>query len=93
MGSPFCESHHVSCDRIVNNAGIAPPPSLIHETAEEEWDRVMAVNARSVFLGSKYAIRQMLRQEPHPSGDRGWIINVASIGGLVGIAMTRESLL
>lgn len=63
---------------------------MIHETSEDEWDRVMGINARSVFLGSKYAIRQMLKQQPHPSGDRGWIINVASISGMVGVAMTRE---
>lgn len=50
----------------------------------------MGVNARSVFLGSKYAIKQMLNQEPHASGDRGWIINVASIAGLVGCQATRK---
>lgn len=48
----------------------------------------MAINARSVFLGSKYAITQMLKQEPHSSGDRGWIINIASVGGLVGIPVS-----
>ena len=42
------------------------------------------VNARSVFLGCKYAIAQFLRQEPHSSGHRGWIINTASMLGLVG---------
>ncbi len=75
---------------MVNNAAIAPPPSLIHETSEEVWDQVMAVNARSVFLGSKYAISQMLKQEPHHSGDRGWIINIASVAALVGCPGTRE---
>ena len=45
----------------------------------------MAVNAKGVFLGCKYAIRQMLRQEPLPwsNGDRGWIINTASVQGVV----------
>ena len=78
-------------NRMVNNAGIAPPPSMIHETSEEDWNRTMRVNAGSVFLGSKYAIAQMLRQEPHPSGDRGWIINIASVGALVGLLTTRKS--
>ncbi len=50
----------------------------------------MNANARSVFLGSKYAIAQMLRQEPHSSGDRGWHINMASIAGLVGVPRTRK---
>jgi hypothetical protein len=38
----------------------------------------------------KYAIAQMMRQEPRPSGDRGWVVNIASIGGLVGLSMERE---
>jgi NAD(P)-dependent dehydrogenase (short-subunit alcohol dehydrogenase family) len=43
----------------------------------------MKINAKSVFLGCKYAIKQMLKQEPHPSGDRGWIINMSSIMGII----------
>lgn len=43
------------------------------------------VNVRSVFLGCKYAIAQFLSQDPHSSGHRGWIINTASMLGLVGL--------
>ena len=43
------------------------------------------VNSRTVFLGCKYAIAQFLSQPPHPSGHRGWIINTASMLGLVGL--------
>ena len=43
------------------------------------------VNVRSVFLGCKYAIAQFLSQVPHSSGHRGWIINTASMLGLVGL--------
>ncbi|KAI9688070.1 MAG: hypothetical protein M1822_001575 [Bathelium mastoideum] len=71
-------------DVMVNNAGIAPGPVVMHEATEEEFDKLMSINARSVFLGSKYAIAQMLKQAPHSSGDRGWIINMASICGVVG---------
>ncbi|RYP43192.1 hypothetical protein DL768_010044 [Monosporascus sp. mg162] len=75
-------------DILVNNAGISieadRPPAGVHETPEETWDTTMAVNAKSVFLGSKYVIAQMLRQEMHSSGHRGWIINMSSIFGLVG---------
>ena len=74
--------------RLVNNAGISleagQPPYKIHETPEEWWDKTMDVNAKSVFLGSKYVIPQMLRQEKNSLGDRGWIINISSIYGLTG---------
>ncbi|KAI9713913.1 MAG: hypothetical protein M1820_000643 [Bogoriella megaspora] len=75
-------------DVMVNNAGIAIGPTVMHEATEEEWDKLMNFNARSAFLGMKYAIAQMLKQDPHPSGDRGWIINMASCAGLVGIPAT-----
>ncbi|MCJ1403743.1 hypothetical protein MMC11_006966 [Xylographa trunciseda] len=72
-------------DVVVNNAGIAslPDHGAVHEMEEETWDRVMKVNSRSVFLGCKYACAQFLRQEQHSSGHRGWIVNTASIMGLV----------
>ncbi|MCJ1380770.1 hypothetical protein MMC17_003879 [Xylographa soralifera] len=72
-------------DVIVNNAGVAslPDHGAVHEMEEETWDRVMKVNSRSVFLGCKYACVQFLRQEPHSSSHRGWIVNTASIMGLV----------
>lgn len=48
------------------------------------------VNSRGVFLGMKYAVIQMMKQKPLPTGERGWIVNVASIGGLVGLAQERK---
>ncbi|TVY40761.1 putative oxidoreductase [Lachnellula subtilissima] len=74
-------------DIMVNNAGVAleaRDPQPIHLTSESTWDITLAVNAKSVFLGCKYATAQMLKQPPHESGDRGWIVNMSSIKGLVG---------
>ncbi|KAF5661766.1 short-chain dehydrogenase reductase [Fusarium heterosporum] len=75
-------------DVLVNNAGISieagKQPHRIHETPEEWWDLTIAVNLKSIFLTSKYTIAQMLKQEKSDSGDRGWIINISSIFGLVG---------
>ncbi|CAI7614027.1 unnamed protein product [Penicillium manginii] len=73
-------------DILVNNAGIsveARTPAVLHLTDEATWDLTMRVNAKSVFLGCKYALAQMLAQEPHSSGDRGWIINISSIMGII----------
>lgn len=74
---------------MCNNAGIAleaksPRPLGVWETPDEQFDQTIQVNLRGVFLGCKYAGAQMINQEPHPGGDRGWIINTASILGLVG---------
>lgn len=43
----------------------------------------MRVNVKSIFLGCKYALAQMLAQKPHSSGDRGWIVNISSIMGMI----------
>lgn len=73
---------------MVNNAGmgITKWGSMnLHLMGEEQWDETMTVNAKSVFLGCKYAVSQMLQQDPHPSGDRGWIVNTSSVGSMVAI--------
>jgi NAD(P)-dependent dehydrogenase (short-subunit alcohol dehydrogenase family) len=59
-------------------------PTLLHQTDVDLFDKTMAINARGAWLGIKYATAQMLAQPPHSSGDRGWIINMSSIYGLVG---------
>ena len=64
-------------DILFNNAGIIRRADVV-ETAVEEWDRVMAVNARSVFLMSKYVVPVMA-----PRGG-GAIVNTGSGWGLVG---------
>lgn len=73
----------------MNNAGISlegrsGQRQRIHETPEEMWDTVMDVNAKSIFLGCKYATTQMLKQDLLPTGDRGWIVNISSVYGIVG---------
>lgn len=82
-------------DIMVCNAGItaegqADTVLRLHQQPEEWFDRTFAVNAKGVWLGCKYAVQQMLAQEPlgGSEGDRGWIINMCSIAGLVGLAGT-----
>lgn len=66
-------------DVLVNNAGIYFILPLT-QVPEEEWDRLININLKGVFLGCKYAIPEMVK------GGGGSIVNTASIAGLRGFA-------
>jgi glucose 1-dehydrogenase len=71
-------------DVMVNNAIVAGRHSKgLLETDEDDWDAVMAVGLRGVFLCCKRAVQQMLTQEPVAEA-RGRIINLSSQHGMVG---------
>lgn len=54
---------------------------------EAAFDAHMRINTRGCFLGSKHAVQQMKKQEPHvSSGLRGWIVNFASMVANIGMA-------
>ena len=71
-------------DVIVNNAvANGPAAGGLLETSEEDWDLVLGVGLRGVFLCCQRAVRQMITQEPY--GDvRGRVINISSQHGMVG---------
>lgn len=76
-------------DILVNNAGIcteANNPQPIDEVDEDAFDAHLRINTRGVFLGCKYAVRQFKKQELHPCGIRGWIVNFASMVATIGMA-------
>ncbi|GAJ25394.1 3-oxoacyl-[acyl-carrier protein] reductase [Liquorilactobacillus sucicola DSM 21376 = JCM 15457] len=64
-------------DTVVNNAGIFTKGAL-HEVSEKAWDRIMAVDVKSIFLMTKYFVPDMIAQK------YGTIVNTASISGLTG---------
>lgn len=66
-------------DCMFNNAGVGGAFGPITDTTVDEWDYTFAVLVRGVFLGCKYATRQMQQQ-----GTGGSIISTASIAGLSG---------
>jgi NAD(P)-dependent dehydrogenase (short-subunit alcohol dehydrogenase family) len=65
-------------DCAFNNAGTAVGGGPIHDSTEENWDYVMGINLKGVWLCMKYEIRQMLKQ------GGGAIVNTSSVMGLVG---------
>jgi 3-oxoacyl-[acyl-carrier protein] reductase len=65
-------------DILINNAGICQVVPSVEEIKEEDWDRVLAVNLKGVFLCSKAVMGVMKKQKA------GKIINMGSLAGKVG---------
>lgn len=71
-----CEKEFGSVDILVNNAGIFPPVP-VSQMSDEQFEKVMRVNLRSVFFATKHAAGVMKKQ-----GNGGRIINITSIDAL-----------
>lgn len=74
------EAEFGGIDIWVNNAGVFPSIALT-EMSDNDWDKVLAVNTRGTFLGSREAARSMKGR-----GKGGVIVNIASLAGLNGIS-------
>ena len=64
-------------DAIVNNAGIVIHGE-VHETSEEDWDKIFDVDVKGTFLISKAFLPTMIEQ------DHGSIVNISSVSGMAG---------
>lgn len=67
-------------DCAVNNAGIEGAMELTGDYEEAEWDKVLSINTKGIFLCMKYQLRKMVMQ------GSGTIVNTSSIAGLRGAA-------
>jgi NAD(P)-dependent dehydrogenase (short-subunit alcohol dehydrogenase family) len=82
-------------DIMCNNAGAAfetgTQQKKVFEMEDSIWQKSLDLNCNGVFYGTRAASRQMMNQDVHAgSGDRGWIINTASVMGQVGVANACE---
>ena len=69
-------AHFGTLDILVNNAGVTHKPQPMEDISEADFDRVIAVNSKSVFLAAKYFVPDMKR------AGKGAILNVASTAGI-----------
>jgi meso-butanediol dehydrogenase/(S,S)-butanediol dehydrogenase/diacetyl reductase len=67
-------------DAIHNNAGIAHPSKTLHDTTTHEWDRLMDVNVKSIYLTTRYGFEAL-------KNSRGCILNTSSMVGSIGQSM------
>ncbi len=70
------EAHWGHIDILVNNAGITHLPTPMEDVSEDEFDRVFAVNAKSVYLTARHIVPLLKRQ------NSGVILNIASTAGI-----------
>lgn len=73
-----CMGTYQRLDYAFNNAGIEGAQALTHECTEENWDKVISVNLKGVWLCMKMQIAQML------ISGHGAIVNCSSVAGIVG---------
>ncbi|MBS8225454.1 SDR family NAD(P)-dependent oxidoreductase [Vannielia litorea] len=71
-------AHFGQLDVAINNAGLGQPFTPLSKTEAKDFDRIVAVNARGVFLGMKHQI------PPMQAAGSGVILNIASAAGLTG---------
>lgn len=64
-------------DILVNNAGIALPAATVQDTTLDQFEQLVEVNLRSVYLGCKLAY-------PHLKAARGCVLNISSMAGVTG---------
>jgi len=74
--SEYVLKKYRSIDIIVNNAGITHLPKPLENVTEEEFDKVFAVNSKSVFLCGKFFVPHMKKEK------KGSILNISSSAGL-----------
>jgi len=64
-------------DAVHNNAGIASPSKPLHETTEDEWEKLQHTNVKSVYWTTRYGFEAL-------TASKGCILNTASMVGLIG---------
>ncbi len=76
------EQHFGRLDILVNNAGVTHLPQPLEDVSEEDFDRVVAVNMKAIYLAMRDVVPRMKANPPGLHGIRGVVLNVASTAGV-----------
>ncbi len=76
------EQHFGRLDILVNNAGVTHLPQPLEDVTEDDFDRIVAVNIKAIYLAMRQAVPRLKANVPGPQGIRGVVLNVASTAGV-----------
>ena len=76
------ELHFGRIDILVNNAGVTHVPQALEEVSEADFDRIVAVNMKAIYLAMREVVPRMKGNAPGRQGIRGVVLNMASTAGV-----------
>ncbi|NRF69521.1 glucose 1-dehydrogenase [Aquincola sp. S2] len=76
------EQHFGRLDILVNNAGIGHKPQPLEDLAEDQFDRIAAVNMRAIYLAMREVVPRFKARAAGVHGQRGVVLNIASTAGV-----------
>ena len=76
------ELHFGRLDILVNNAGVTHLPQPLEDVSEADFDHIVAVNMKAIYLALREAVPRFKAREKGPNGIRGVILNMASTAGV-----------
>ena len=76
------EQHFGRVNILINNAGVTHLPQALEDVSEEDFDRIVAVNMKAIYLAMREAVPRMKANAPGVKGIRGVVLNMASTAGV-----------
>ena len=76
------EQHFGRLDILVNNAGVTHLPQPLEDVTEADFDRIVAVNMKAIYLAMREAVPRFKANAPGVKGIRGVVLNMASTAGV-----------
>ena len=69
-------------DILVNNAGVTHLPQPLEDVSEDDFDRIVAINMKAIYLAMRNVVPRMKANTPSAAGTRGVVLNMASTAGV-----------